>query len=274
MTTSFDWQGRVGDAWAQEWRRTDRSLADLSRHLDAAILALAPETGRALDIGAGAGATSLALAGAGPGLHVHGVDLSADLVAVARTRAAAAGLDNLDFAVADASVLPRGPLHDLAVSRHGVMFFPDPALAFAALHRAAVPGAPLVFSCFRPAHDNGWAVALAEAVGQPVSPPGTAPGPFAFADPGHVTAILSGAGWRNAAVQPVDFTYVAGGGPDPVEDALAFFRRIGPVARLLADAPASGLADLLDRLRAMLASRCRNGTVAFPAAAWLWSAQA
>lgn len=42
MTDMADWRSRVGDVWAEEWRRTDRSLSDLSRHLDAAIRDAAP----------------------------------------------------------------------------------------------------------------------------------------------------------------------------------------------------------------------------------------
>lgn len=62
MTSASDWTGAVGDMWAAEWRRTDRSLADLSRHPDAAIFAAAPPGPfRALDIGCGRGMRALPL---------------------------------------------------------------------------------------------------------------------------------------------------------------------------------------------------------------------
>ena len=87
MTVAADWTGSVGDVWAAEWRRTDRSFADLSRHLDAAILAVASDRPfRAFDIGCGAGGTSLALAEARPDATILGVDLSVGLVDVARER--------------------------------------------------------------------------------------------------------------------------------------------------------------------------------------------
>lgn len=273
MTDAAAWQGRVGDVWAEEWRRTDRSFADLSRHLDVAIAAVAPQSGRALDIGCGAGGTSLALAGARPALVIQGVDLSGGLVAVAGARAAAANIANARFEIGDAAAPPGGP-YDLAFSRHGVMFFADPVAAFAAIRAALTPGAPLVFSCFRAAGDNGWAVALAEALGQPVSPSGTAPGPFAFADPDRVAGLLAAAGWHDAAPRAVDFTYVAGAGDDPVGDALAFFRRIGPAARALAEAPEADRPALLASLRTLLASRIGAKVIGFPAAAWIWSAGA
>ena len=100
MTTARDWTGRVGDSWAAEWRRTDRSFAALSTLLDPAILAAAPiGNGRAVDLGCGAGTTSIALATARPELTVVGIDLSADLVRIATTRAPSP--TNPTFAVAD-----------------------------------------------------------------------------------------------------------------------------------------------------------------------------
>jgi len=37
MTGAQEWQGRVGQNWAAEWERTDRSFAALTPHLLAAI---------------------------------------------------------------------------------------------------------------------------------------------------------------------------------------------------------------------------------------------
>ena len=104
MTNAAEWTGPVGDVWSREWRRTDRSFAELDPVLDAAIAAAAPDSGRALDIGCGAGRTSLALVASRPSLSVTGLDLSPALIAIARERA---GDDRqLDFQVADASRPP------------------------------------------------------------------------------------------------------------------------------------------------------------------------
>ena len=164
MTSAIDWTGRVGQSWASEWHRTDRSFAGLTPHLDAAILASAPATPfRAIDIGCGAGSTSLALATARPDASVTGIDLSPDLLAVAGRRGA--GRPNLAFRHGDAATIAHTlPPPDLLVSRHGVMFFADPAPAFAALRKACRPGATLVFSCFRDRADNPWASDLIEQV--------------------------------------------------------------------------------------------------------------
>src|SRR5205085_8632439 len=82
MLAVTEWQGKTGEAWAGEWRRTDRTLAPLNDALVARALALGGR--RILDVGCGAGATSFALAEAMPGAEVTGLDLSRALVAAAQ----------------------------------------------------------------------------------------------------------------------------------------------------------------------------------------------
>ncbi len=277
MTTAAEWSGPVGDTWADRHVDTDRSFAELSVKLDAAILAVAAGiAGRAFDLGCGAGATSIALARARPDLAVTGIDVSADLVRAARERTRT--IPNVDFAVADlnadASLVVRDA--DLLCSRHGVMFFADPVAVFAALRSGVRPGTPLIFSCFQAPSLNPWAGGLVAALtGVASSPPaGYAPGPFAFADPGFVAAMLAKAGWHADDPEPVDYRYIAGEGENPVAAAIAFFRRIGPVAAALKAAPEDAHGALLDTLEALLRARCEGGVVAFPAAAWIWRATA
>ena len=277
MTVAADWQSAVGDIWAVEWRRTDRSFAELSPHLDAAILAAArPGAGRAVDIGCGAGQTSIALAMARPDLAVTGVDISPELVRIAGARGE--GLANLRFVTADvaatADALAAGA--DLLFSRHGVMFFADPDAVFTRLHATVAPGARLVFSCFRAPTLNPWAAALVTAItGQaPVPVAGYAPGPFGFADAEWTTAMLIKAGWRDVVCRPIDYRYAAGEGDDSVGDAVGFFRRIGPVAAAFKVAPEGERPAMLARLSATLDVYRDGDRVAFPAAAWLWTARA
>ena len=270
MIAGTDWTGFVGDVWADEWRRTDRSFGDLSHQLDAAILAAAP-TGpfRALDIGCGAGATSLALATARPDAEVVGVDLSQALVDVARNRLA--GLPNCRVELGDVLVAAGAIRPDLLESRHGVMFFADPVAAFAALRAAAAPGAKLVFSCFGPRKDNRFATLVDDLV--PPAPVAAAePGPFAFADPERVADILTRAGWRPNAPQRAPFAYRAGAGDDPIADAVSFLSRIGPAAAALREASDPDAFRLA--LAGALAHYRVGDAVDLPALGWIWRAQA
>jgi SAM-dependent methyltransferase len=271
MTGKMEWQGRVGSSWAEQWLRTDRSFAPLTKRLIEAILA-SGDSHAIVDIGCGAGELAIALATARPNVRVLGLDISADLIAAAAGR----GTDpsNLNFAVADASTWNDTAFApDLYVSRHGVMFFDDPVAAFTNLADVATPNAKLVFSCFRSPTENGWARKIAALM--PSAPSGDphAPGPFAFADPDHVRTILRKSGWSNVAFEPVDFDYIAGKGADPVGDAVDFFGHIGPAARAIRGLTGDARIDFIARLRALAEAHVSADAVRFAAAAWIVTAQ-
>ena len=271
-----DWEGSVGDVWAAEWERTDRSFASLAPHLNAAAIAAVEGLAapRILDIGCGAGGTSMALATALPDATITGVDISPGLIETARIRAAS--LSNLRFELGPVEALAgsHAPI-DLFVSRHGVMFFPDPVPAFTAIRAAAAPAGRLVFSCFRSIALNPWAEEIVAAVlgAPPPQPSGYMPGPFAFADPDVVRALLTEAGWRDVEGTPIDYVYHAGAGADPVADALDLFGRIGPAATPLRTAAPEERPAMAARLAAVLERYHQGDVVDFPAAAWLWSAR-
>lgn len=272
MTDKTEWQGRVGQTWASEWRRTDRSFTGLTDVLlgQAAVRPFR----RALDIGCGAGEISLALARGHAGAEVVGIDISSDLVAVARERSGYLG--NVFFDVADAAQwqIP-GYAPDLIVSRHGVMFFDRPAEAFAHFHSLAAPGARLVYSCFRDLSENPWAERVVSLLPPeyivPVDP--LTPGPFSMADRIQVQGILAEAGWQEIALQPVDFAFVVGGGENPIEDALSYMLAIGPAARAARLLPDEEKAAFVGRLRRFLANNNDGGLIALRAGAWIVTAQ-
>ena len=141
------WNSKVGETWARMQEKLDRSFTPLT----AALLSLAaPKPGEhALDIGCGTGETTLALAGAvGDDGTVLGLDLSEQMLARARERAEEL-LSEAEFRAADVATFDEEDGFDLIISRFGVMFFDDPAAAFANLHRLAAPGGRLVFACWQ-----------------------------------------------------------------------------------------------------------------------------
>lgn len=273
MTNTYEWTGTVGRSWADEWQRTDRSFTELTHRLLGQIARLPGD--RVLDIGCGAGELALALAQARPASQVLGADISTELVEAARSRAA--GLANVRFAVADVSAWSDSAfIPDVLVSRHGVMFFDDPVGAFQHLRGASSPGARLVFSCFGPFVDNTWASEMASTIAPTEAAAFTdphAPGPFAFADPLRVRAILEAAGWSEVVCEPERFSYIAGAGHDSVAEALAFFRRIGPAAPRLRALPEAERAGAESALRALLERRRVGNRVCFDAMAWIVSAR-
>jgi len=270
MTTGSDWRAQVGRSWAENYRRTDRAFSGLTERLLARIGGCDGHS--VLDIGCGAGEVSLALARGNPGARVLGVDVSPELVEAARIRGEA--LPNADFVEADAaSFRPEHFAPDLLVSRHGVMFFDAPSAAFTNLAAIAGDEARLVFSCFRDPALNPWASELAMLLGLPPAADPRAPGPFAFAEQAHVSAILGSGGWRDMEFEPVDFAYISGKGEDPVDDALQMFGRIGPAAPVLRALEGQERDAAVARIRDWLEQHRSGDLVAFSAAAWIVSAR-
>jgi SAM-dependent methyltransferase len=275
------WNSAVGDTWARMQARLDLAFTPVT----AALLSFAaPQDGEnILDIGCGTGETTLALAGAaGDDAVVIGLDISEPLLARARERAAEL-LSSAEFLSADAATFDAEAAFadagfELVISRFGVMFFADPVAAFANLHRLAAPGGRLCFACWQPAAVNLWASMPMRALVDilPPVPPADplAPGPFAFADPNRVNAILAAAGWREIAFHAVPFTMVIGEGDDPIAAAVHFNLRIGGAARLVRDAGPAVEPAARGALAAALAPFVADGTVGLPGAVWLVTAQA
>jgi SAM-dependent methyltransferase len=272
MTKAQDWRGDVGDVWAEEWRRTDRSLAPVNAALVAELASQGSAGSSIVDIGCGAGATSLAIAAAFPDARITGVDLSEALIAVARERAGSD--DRLAFEAGDAaSWSPADAGFDRIVSRHGVMFFDDPAAAFANIFALGRPGATLAFSCFRDRGENEWMRATRPVIQhfapETLAAPEPATGPFAFADPARIESILRAAGFAQPRVAPFDFDFTVGAGQDPVADALGYFRRVGPIAAMLRGLDGDARKAANDELAAIVADHRAHDRVVFGAAAWI-----
>jgi SAM-dependent methyltransferase len=272
MTAREDWQGKTGEGWAEEWRRTDRSFGGLTERLLARTREFPFR--HALDIGCGAGELSLALARGHPRSRVIGVDVSPSLIDSAKARAES--ISNVEFELADAAHWH--PADDFApqllISRHGVMFFADPPAAFANLASFAGEGAGLLFSCFRDRAENPFFTeigALLPPARDPADP--YAPGPFAFAERGHVESVLAEGGWIEIAFEPFDFAMIAGAGNDPVDDALGYFQRIGPAAAALRELDEADRKRMLGGLREVVIEHCRDGVVALRAATWIVTAR-
>jgi SAM-dependent methyltransferase len=263
------WNGTAGERWVDAQDAMDHTLGPLGRFaMDAAEIAPGM---RILDVGCGCGDTTLELMRrVGPTGAVTGVDVSAPMVARAKQRAEAEGLP-LQLAVADAATAEL-PLVDRIYSRFGVMFFDDPAGAFAHLRETAAPDGRLAFVAWRTLAENPWAKVPAEAAASVLGPPPPAdpeaPGPFAFAREARIRQILGDAGWRDVTVTPRDHaaTWIGVHGDDDLREG---FLKIGPAARRLADAPPELLEPAREAILARLRPLVRDGSLSLPAAVWV-----
>ena len=231
------WNASAGETWAALWDRLDRQIEPLGR-LAMDALAIGPGE-RLIDIGCGCGQTTLELARrAGPSGNVVGVDVSAPMLAVARRRARALSLAEVEFLEADAQTHGFDSAGaDALFSRFGVMFFADPAAAFANLRSALASGGRLGFVCWRAMELNTFMtlpMSAALPLLPPIAPqPPGGPGPFAFDDADRVRAILADAGFRGVELRPHD---EAIGGGD-IDETLDLALKIGPLGAAVRDRP-------------------------------------
>ena len=132
---------------------------------------------------------------------------------------------------------------------------------------------------FRSASENGWVTRpleiLAPVLGEAAAamPENGVPGPFAWADPDHFRAILEGAGWQRVTATPIDQKVLAGGGDDPVAEAVGFCEEVSLVRRLR-DLSEEERDAVRDALGTGLEADLADGEIRFGTAGWVIEARA
>lgn len=273
VLTKAYWNDAGGNVWVEHQGLLDRINQPVG---DIVAGRADPGAGaRVLDIGCGAGATTLDLARrVGPDGRAVGVDVSDALLELARQRARAGTVGNVDFVRADAATHDfGGPVFDAAISRYGVMFFEDPDAAFANLRRALRPGGGLTFACWRSAAENPLTLvplqAAAPFLPEPPRAPADAPGRFAFADPDRVRGILDRSGWRQVAIEPLNVAT-----PVSLDELLILSLKLGLLGTLLAGHDESVRERVAEAVAARLEPYVEDGAVPMTAACWLVTATA
>ena len=258
------WDGDAGAYWAANAAQLDRSLAGYTARFLAAA-AIEP-TDRVLDIGCGTGQTTRAAAEAAFEGSALGVDLSLRMIEHARELANARGMANAEFEQGDVQIHPfLSASIDVAISRTGCMFFGRPDVAYANIARALRPGGRMALLVWQSVDRNEWFSELMTALnGRPLTPPPDEPGPFAFADPNRVTAILSAAGFVD-----VDFEDVRASNHFGDDAATAETFVLGLLDWLIRDLDDAGRERARERLRTTLAAHSTSEGVMFGSAAWL-----
>ena len=233
------WNEVAGPKWVRLSDAMEVRLQNVNARLLAGAGLRARET--VLEIGCGTGAATLPIAAAiGPQGHVTGLDISAPMLAVARSRLATQGISNVTLVHGDAQAHRLAAQHfDLVISRFGVMFFADPVAAFTNLIGALRPGGRLCFVCWASLDENPyWKIPLDVVIarlGPPAPKPPHAPGPMAFSDVGYVRGILERAGFQQIAIKQESIALI---GTNPDEEA-RYACIMGPSANLLEEREAS-----------------------------------
>jgi hypothetical protein len=112
-----------------------------------------------------------------------------------------------------------------------------------------------------------------KAILPPTPSPGPdMPGPFSFADRGHVARILTAAGFTDIAIAPFDASvpFGEGGTRDAaLDDAVKMALEVGPLSRALADQPDGIRVRASAAVRAVFADLPGERSVMIGGAAWI-----
>lgn len=233
----------------------DRIADSLHSAQDHTLRVARPRSGeRVLDVATGTGNT--AIKARAYGAKVTGVDLTPELLAVARKKAESEGFTDIDFREGDAERLPfQDASFDLVVSTCGHMFAPDQERVAAELVRVTRPGGRIVFQAWSP---QGGLGGYFRVMNQHVPPPAGVPPPFNWGDGDKARALL-GHGVTDFRVETGDCPQF-GASPEEVWDL--YRTKYGPSARAwsLLDAPkqAALTRDMVEFLRGYQA---RDGKV-------------
>lgn len=206
-TTRAQWQ-----AAASAWHRWGPFLGDWLGAATETMFEMArigPGC-RVLDVAAGAGEQSIAAARrVGPTGHVLATDIAPALLELAAADARAAGLDHIvatrELDGEQLEVLAAGTF-DVAISRVGLIYFPDQQRALAGMKRALVPSGRIAAIVYSTPERNAFfsipVRIIRERAQLPPPLPGQ-PGPFSLGSPGALEATLARAGLRDIAVRTV-----------------------------------------------------------------------
>ncbi|MCH7656624.1 MAG: methyltransferase domain-containing protein [Chloroflexi bacterium] len=222
----------VAAAWRKWWEVIEAGAQHVSDRL--VELAEVQPGQRVLDVATGIGEPAVSAARrVGPSGHVTATDHSPQMLEIARERAAALGLQNIEFKEMDAERLevPEGSF-DAALCRWGLMFLPDLPAALDRIGRSLSPGgrmAAAVWSVPPKTPLVSLAMGVIQKMFQPPPPPAGAPGPFALADTSILEKGLADAGFTDIRIERMMVTIEF----PSAEGYTDFIRDIAPPVRAM-----------------------------------------
>jgi SAM-dependent methyltransferase len=208
--------------WAAgDYGRIARGIQTVADHVVRSARIRAGE--RVLDVACGTGNT--ALVARARGAAVTGLDLTPELLDVARERAALEGLGDVEWRAGDAEDMPfEDGAFDVVVSSCGLMFAPDQRQVAREVARVTRPGGRIALQAWTRAGGVGRMFAV---TGRYVTPPAGAPSPFDWGDEKSAQGLL-GAAFRDYRFEHDDCPEFA---DTPEEIADLFIGCYGPTHR-------------------------------------------
>lgn len=161
---------------------------------------------RLLDIACGTGIVARTVAPiVGDGGRVVGLDLSPDMLAVARSVSASQGLP-VEWHEGRAEALPFADgSFDLVLCQQGLQFVPDKAAALAEVRRVLVGGGRVALAVWQGLDRHPFWTDIDTAILKHLRSPALQ-APFSLGDAETLRALLTDAGFEDVATEPVSIT--------------------------------------------------------------------
>lgn len=204
-TTHRQWDG-AAEAW-HRWSPVLEQWLGNATELMLDLASIGPGS-HVLDVAAGAGGQSIAAARrAGPTGSVLATDISDQILRYAKESAADLGLANVEILQADGEALRFEPIFDAAISRVGLIYFPNQGRALAGIRGSLKPGGKFATVTYSTAENNAFfSVPIGIVRRRTDAPPPLPgqPGPFSLGGEGALAGALERAGFARVEVHKVD----------------------------------------------------------------------
>jgi SAM-dependent methyltransferase len=268
------WEGAAA-GWEARREVMQRSFQPISIWL---VDHIEPQPGHVvLELACGPGDTGLLAAElVQPGGRAILTDFAQGMVDAAERRASALGIRNAEIRVMNAESLDLDAASvDGVLCRFGYMLLADPAAALRETRRVLRPGGRVAFSAWTAAEDNPWLSSIARtllALGFAEPPDPDEPGPFTFAEPGVIEALLDEAGFDDPHVETLDLTFGFASSDEHFDHMRTLGTRLQERLDLLTPADHTRLRDAVDE---HLAPWTRDdGSLELPGRTWVAAASA
>lgn len=201
---------RQWDSAAEAWHRWGPTLEDWLGEATELMLDLASvgPGSRVLDVAAGTGGqTIIAARRVGSAGSVLATDISLEVLRYAKASADSLGLQNVEILQADGETLSLHAKFDSAISRVGLIYFPDQVQALLGIRSGLKPGGKFATITYSTPENNSFFSVpigiIRRRANLPAPLPGQ-PGPFSLGQNGALEAVLSRAGFIEVQVHKID----------------------------------------------------------------------
>lgn len=251
----------VASGWQKWWKITETGADKVSRRL--IELTDIKQGSTVLDIATGIGEPSITAANqVGNSGHVLAIDISSQMLSIAKQRAISLGLERvIEFKEGDAETIDlSASTFDAALCRFGLMFLPNLRTGLSNIYRSIVDGGRLAAAVWSsPDKVPFITVALNTVMKETKSPPPPAgtPGPFSLSDENVLTNSLINSGFKDVTIERMDVSFDF----DSAEVYTSFvYETAAPVQAMLANQPHERREEILKAITESARKYAKNDT--------------